>query len=174
MSRKPEQNFFVQIKGTHTYTEKDGGIKYLLKSLAFPAFMRYRVTLDPGILFVVINPDERGYERVFWKYMSIDFLHSLDFNKESATIYFTADEEKKKTRYELLANLRKNPLLARTCLFHFLAYLAGAIEEGRLSALSAETAQGFDRYFPRQKPSDRQSDNLRCLFWAFRVFLRLL
>ena len=93
MSRKPEQNFFVQIKGTHTYTEKDGGIKYLLKSLAFPAFMRYRVTLDPGILFVVINPDERGYERVFWKYMSIDFLHSLDFNKESATIYFTADEE---------------------------------------------------------------------------------
>lgn len=92
-SRKPEQNFFVQIKGTHTYTEKDGGIKYLLKSLAFPAFMRYRVTFDPGILFVVINPDERGCERVFWKYMSVDFLHSLDFNKESATIYFAADEE---------------------------------------------------------------------------------
>lgn len=38
-SRKPEQNFFVQIKGTHTYTEKDGGIKYLLKSLAFPAIL---------------------------------------------------------------------------------------------------------------------------------------
>ena len=92
-SRKPEQNFFVQIKGTHTYTEKDGGIKYLLKSLAFPAFMRYRVTFDPGILFVVINPDERGCERVFWKYMSVDFLHSLDFNKESDTIYFAADEE---------------------------------------------------------------------------------
>lgn len=94
------------------------------------------------------------------------------WNSRTIEVNFTADEEKKKTRYELLANLRKNPLLARTCLFHFLAYLAGAIEEGRLSALSAETAQVFDRYFPRQKPSDRQSDNLRCLFWAFRVFLR--
>ena len=94
------------------------------------------------------------------------------WNSRTIEVNFTADEEKKKTRYELLANLRKNPLLARTCLFHFLAYLAGAIEEGRLSALSAETARVFDRYFPRQKPSDRQSDNLRCLFWAFRVFLR--
>lgn len=93
MSRKPEQNFFVQIKGTHIYTEADGKIGYSLKSLAFPAYMRCGGTLDPGILFVVINPDERGYERVFWKYMSVDFLHSLNFNRESATIYFTADEE---------------------------------------------------------------------------------
>ena len=33
-SRRPEQNFVVQIKGTHDYTESDGVISYSLKSLA--------------------------------------------------------------------------------------------------------------------------------------------
>ena len=57
ISRRPAQNFFAQIKGTHDYSEKDGMVKYSLKSLAFPAFIANDVTLDPGILFVVINPD---------------------------------------------------------------------------------------------------------------------
>lgn len=69
ITRRPKQNFFVQIKGTHLYTETDNGIKYSLKSLAFPAFIYLDVTLDPGLLFVVLNPDCRGEERVFWKYM---------------------------------------------------------------------------------------------------------
>ena len=37
ISRRPEQNFIVQIKGTHNYTENNGVISYYLKSLAFPA-----------------------------------------------------------------------------------------------------------------------------------------
>lgn len=94
------------------------------------------------------------------------------WNSRTVEANFTADEEKKKTRQGLLTHLKKSPFLPRTCLLHFLSYLAGAIEEDSLSALSAETAQIFDRYFPCQKHSDRQSDNLRCLFWAFRVFLR--
>jgi len=35
VSRRPKQNFFVQIKGTHLYEEKDGVVKYSLKSLGF-------------------------------------------------------------------------------------------------------------------------------------------
>lgn len=93
ISRRPKQNFFVQIKGTHFYTEADGEIKYSLKSLAFPAFICLDVTLDPGILFVVLNPDCRGSERVFWKYMSIDFLNSINFENNSVTISFSVDEE---------------------------------------------------------------------------------
>lgn len=50
ITRRPKQNFFVQIKGTHLYTETDNGIKYSLKSLAFPAFIYLDVTLDPGLL----------------------------------------------------------------------------------------------------------------------------
>lgn len=92
-SRRPVQTFFVQIKGTHNYTEKDGILKYLLKSLAFPAFIATNTTLDPGLLFVVLNPDVKGKKRVFWKYMSVEFINSIDFNKDSATISFTADEE---------------------------------------------------------------------------------
>lgn len=93
VSRRPEQNFFVQIKGTHTYSEKDGVIKYSLKSMAFPAFMCSGATLDPGILFVVVNPDMRGSERIFWKYMSAEFLYSVDFAKDSVTICFGPNEE---------------------------------------------------------------------------------
>ena len=93
LNRRPVQSFHVQIKGTHDYTEKDGILKYSLRSLAFPAFIAINVTLDPGILFVVLDPDERGNKRVFWKYMSVDFINSLDFNKKSATISFSADEE---------------------------------------------------------------------------------
>ena len=97
ISRRPEQNFVVQVKGTHSFNEVDGVVKYSLKSLAFPAFIYKEVTLDPGILFVVLNPDVRGQERVFWKYMSVDFINSIDYSHNSATISFTLDEEIKNT-----------------------------------------------------------------------------
>lgn len=87
-SRRPKQTFYVQIKGTHNYSENNGVVKYYLKDLAFPAFMCNKVSFDPGILFVVLNPSDRGNERVFWKYMSVDFLNSIDFRKDSATITF--------------------------------------------------------------------------------------
>lgn len=93
MSRRPEQNFFVQIKGTHLCNDINGVFKYSLKSLAFPASIYCRETFDPGILFVVLNPDDRGNERVFWKYMSVEFLNSINFKKNSATISFSPDEE---------------------------------------------------------------------------------
>lgn len=97
ISRRPDQNFFVQIKGTTVYNEKDGSVKYSLKSLAFPAYIFDETTSDPGILFVVLNPQSRGQERVFWKYMSNSFLNSIDFSKDSTTITFTNDDEIKNT-----------------------------------------------------------------------------
>jgi len=93
VDRRPKHSFIVQVKGTHSYTETSGGVKYSLKSLAFPAFIATDVTLDPGLLIVVLNPDIRGQERIFYKYMSVEFINSIDFNKESTTITFTADEE---------------------------------------------------------------------------------
>lgn len=93
LNRRPSQTFFVQIKGTHEFTEKDGVVKYSLRSLAFPAFVAQNVTLDPGILFVILNPDVRGAKRIFWKYMSVEFINSIDFNNNSSTISFTTDEE---------------------------------------------------------------------------------
>ena len=93
VSRRPKQNFFVQIKGSHSYREDNGRIKYSLQSLGFPATMAMDVTLDPGILFVVLDPDQRGAERVFWKYMSVDYINSIDFSKGSTTVAFEAEEE---------------------------------------------------------------------------------
>ena len=92
-SKIPEQNFFVQIKGTHYYSEKDDIFKYSLKDLAFPAFIGSDVTLDPGILFVIANPDIKGEERVFWKYMSVDFIKNIDFSHQSVTVDFGVNEE---------------------------------------------------------------------------------
>lgn len=93
VSRRPKQNFFVQIKGSHSYREDNGKIKYSLQSLGFPATMAMDVTLDPGILFVVLDPDERGSERVFWKYMSVEYINSIDFSKGSTTVSFESTEE---------------------------------------------------------------------------------
>lgn len=93
VSRRPKQNFFVQIKGSHSYKEDNGKIKYTLQSLGFPAMMTIDVTLDPGILFVVLDPDKRGSERVFWKYMSVDYINSIDFSKCSTTVIFESEEE---------------------------------------------------------------------------------
>lgn len=92
VSRRPKQTFFVQIKGTHSYKEDDGKIKYTLQSLGFPATIAANVDIDPGILFVVLEPDERGYERVL-KYMSVDYINSIDFSKGSTTVAFEAEEE---------------------------------------------------------------------------------
>lgn len=93
VSRRPKQNFFVQIKGTSVYTEKDGIIKYSLKSLAFPAYICDNVSFDPGILFVVLDPDQRGSQRVFWKYMSVDFINSINFDQDMlGKLYLTGTE----------------------------------------------------------------------------------
>jgi hypothetical protein len=86
ISRRPEQNFIVQIKGTHNYTENSGVISYNLQSLAFPAYIAYEVTAEPGILFIVLDPDIRGRKRIFWKYMSPSFIKSINFEQGSATI----------------------------------------------------------------------------------------
>lgn len=91
ISRRPKQNFVVQIKGTHKHN--DGDFKYSLQSLGFPATIASNVTLDPGILFVVLNPDIREQERVFWKYISVDFINSIDFSKNSTTIKFNSEDE---------------------------------------------------------------------------------
>lgn len=93
VSRRPTQNFSVQIKGSSCYSESNGVVKYSLKSLAFPAYIYSRVTQDPGILFVVLNPEVRGSERVFWKYMSPQFVNSIDYTHDSVTIAFSSDEE---------------------------------------------------------------------------------
>ena len=94
ISRKPKQNFSVQIKGTSI--EKinvEGVFKYQLQSLAFPAYIADSVTSDPGILFVVLNAGKRGRERVFWKYMSPQFIASIDFDKDSKVIDFSSEDE---------------------------------------------------------------------------------
>ncbi|GFI43387.1 RecBCD enzyme subunit RecD [Lachnospiraceae bacterium] len=93
ISRCPEQNFIVQIKGTHNYKEVDGIISYSLTSLAFPAFIASDVTADPGILFIVLNPDVRGKKRVFWKYLSPSFIQSIDFGKNSTTLKLGSEDE---------------------------------------------------------------------------------
>ena len=114
-SRNPTQNFIVQIKGTSVSTETDDGcIKYQLKSLAFPAYIANEVTLDPGILFLVINPNKRNQERVFWKYMSAQFLSSIDFDKDSCTINFTADDEIKDTDESIDSFVNKLNSIAET------------------------------------------------------------
>lgn len=107
VSRSPKQNFIVQIKGTNLYTEKKGIVKYSLNSLAFPAYICDRISFDPGILFVVLNPEQRGSQRVFWKYMSVDFLNSIDFDHDSMTICFSADEEISNTDESIATFCRK-------------------------------------------------------------------
>lgn len=93
ISRKPIQNFFVQIKGTSNLREENGIVKYQLNSLAFPAFIYKEISSDPGILFVVFKPNKRNEERIFWKHLSPSFLEEIDFNKNSMTISFTNEDE---------------------------------------------------------------------------------
>lgn len=94
ISRRPKQNFSVQIKGTSIENiNAEGVFKYQLQSLAFPAYIADSVTSDPGILFVVLNAGRRGRERVFWKYMSPQFIASIDFDKNSNVIDFTSEDE---------------------------------------------------------------------------------
>lgn len=94
VSRRPKQNFVVQIKGTTSARiTKDGMIKYQLQSLAFPAYVAKEITLDPSILFLVLNPGMRDCERVFWKYISPQFITSINFENDSATITFTEEDE---------------------------------------------------------------------------------
>ena len=116
-SRIPEQNFFVQIKGTSYYRKKKEGVSYSLQSLAFPATVASRVSLDPGILFVVLNPEERGEERVFWKYMSVEYVNSIDYTKDSCTVQFTWEEEIKNTEEYVCSDAKSTRISFDVCHF---------------------------------------------------------
>lgn len=117
ISRRPEQNFVVQIKGTHNYTEKNGVISYCLKSLAFPAYIAYEVTVDPGIMFFVLNPDIRGEKRIFWKYMSPSFIKTINFEQSSATIKLQPEDEIKDTDESIELFCKKLDQVVDTHLF---------------------------------------------------------
>ena len=93
ITRRPSQNFIVQIKGTSCYNENNESIKYNLQNLAFPAYIAKEVTSDPGILFIVLNPKRKGKERVFWKYVSSKFLNEIDFYNNSTTITLSKSDE---------------------------------------------------------------------------------
>ena len=111
----------VQSKGTSTpQISLDGAVHYRLRDLAFPAYVALEVTLDPGILFLVLNTGKRGQERVFWKYISPRFLASLDFSKDSAVIRFTGGDEIKNTE-ESGRDLQR-PLLGLSVVPFQLAY----------------------------------------------------
>ena len=114
-TRRPKQNFIVQIKGTTTVrVTPNGTVKYQLKSLAFPAYIALEVSLDPGILFVVVNPKQRDEERVFWKYLSASFLSSINFEQDSVTIEFTSDDEIKNTDISIESLVKKLDYIANT------------------------------------------------------------
>jgi len=108
----------IQSKGTSTpQISLDGAVHYRLRDLAFPAYVALEVTLDPGILFLVLNTGKRGQERVFWKYISPRFLASLDFSKDSAVIRFTGGDEIKNAGRDL-----QRPLLGLSVVPFQLAY----------------------------------------------------
>jgi hypothetical protein len=117
ISRRPEQNFIVQIKGTHNYTENSGVISYNLQSLAFPAYIAYEVTAEPGILFIVLDPDIRGRKRIFWKYMSPSFIKSINFEQGSATIKLQPEDEIRDTDESIELFCEKLDRVVETHLF---------------------------------------------------------
>lgn len=115
LNRQPQKKFVVQIKGTKTARiAADDTIHYQLKDLAFPAYVATEISLDPGIFFLVLNPHLRNQARFFWKYMSSEFIASLDFNKDSATIVFNSEDEIKNTDDSMDAFVKKLDSIADT------------------------------------------------------------
>lgn len=114
LSRCPKQNFVVQIKGTNSpRISAEGVIKYQL-DLAFPAYVAKEVTLDPSIIFLVLYPNKRNQQRVFWKYLSSQFIASIDFNNDSAVIDFTSDDEIENTDESVNKFVKKLDFIADT------------------------------------------------------------
>lgn len=94
ISRKPFQNFFVQIKGTNSIQVMDDkSFKYRLQDLGFASYALTEVTSDPCILFVVINVGNKNKERVFWKYMSYELLNKIDYSKKTFELEFNNKDE---------------------------------------------------------------------------------
>lgn len=87
----PRQIFHVQVKTmNHGYenTNKNhhrSQYKYSVDTKVFN-IVKGNITFDPVLLFLV---DEKK-EKVFWRYVSVDFVMSLDLNdEEKKTIYFS-------------------------------------------------------------------------------------
>ena len=101
---------------------------------------------------------------------ALNFMGSSWVNR-TVEVNFSATSEQKEARRAIVNALKLQPLLCRTCLFHFLQFVAGILEDGGLSALSSEIFQDFGQYFPRPEGMEREYDNYASLFWSFKVFL---
>lgn len=86
----PKQIFHVQVKTMNIGYENANRVhyrsqyKYPVDTKVFNV-VKENITFDPVLLFLV---DEKK-EKVFWRYVSVDFVMSLDLNdEEKKTIYF--------------------------------------------------------------------------------------
>lgn len=87
----PKQIFHVQVKTMNSGYENANRVhhrsqyKYPVDTKVFNV-VKENITFDPVLLFLV---DEKK-EKVFWRYVSVDFVMSLDLNdEEKKTIYFS-------------------------------------------------------------------------------------
>ena len=70
--------------------------------------------LTDSIIFLVLYPNKRNQQRVFWKYLSSRFIASIDFNNGSAVIDFTSDDEIENTDESVNKFVKKLDFIADT------------------------------------------------------------
>lgn len=90
----PKQIFHVQVKTMNHGYENTNRIhhrsqyKYSVDTKVFNV-VKENITFDPVLLFLV---DEKK-EKVFWRYVSVEFVMSLDLHdEENKTIYFNESD----------------------------------------------------------------------------------
>lgn len=77
--------------------------------------------------------------------------------------------EESEGRSALIHQLKQNPKLVRTCVFHFIQFLAQAFADDTLAFLINDNDELFQQYLDNSKGS-RLYDNLSLSFLAFRIF----
>jgi len=169
LDRRPVQKFIVQIKGTNVPNiTKDRIVKYNLKDLAFPAYIAKEVTLDPGILFVVLYPNSRSRKRVFWKYISSLFIKSIDFSRRAQTIDLLPQDELFNTDESIDAFVKKLAIISDRHSFmkqletrEYTIKDVLTVIEKRCKKISQEIAEGNEQLETRDQISERMITYLK-------------
>ena len=99
-------------------------------------------------------------------------LTSMPDSWKSRVVEIPFSEQDTQSRRELIRYFKENPLLVRTCFYHFIKFLAENFKTGGLIPLTQEIETRFSKVLPRLDGDGRCYDNFLLLFWAFKIFVQ--
>lgn len=171
------KNFAILQSGVREFERRQKGFSdttFILDDARKPASQSIRQSINGLIerfgrtafsnLGIRLMPIITGEPGIFNEHLS-------SLRNRFIEIYLSPDKSKMRSRKELIAKIKANPIPIKTCLLHFIEFLCQNIDSQQTSRLIDRAREEFKEIYPQEEQSDRGYDNLFMHYLACKLFM---